>query len=300
MSKEERKIVGNNIDPELEKLFEATSNLVVPPSKLGKEAAWDKLMQTIEQEEVNETKVVKFSYAKIIYSIAAVIIVFMTIATLTYRFAQVKVVSPKGEIALSILPDGSELKLNADSEIEYRKYGWLSNRVVNLSGEGYFNVKNGNSFIVNAGVDRRVTVTGTEFNVFSRESLFEVKCFEGSVVVETPMKSKISIEKGNGISVKELEVVPIQFNADSISTPTWINGEFFFNNAKLDEVFDEINRQFNVTITTSGFDPQSRVYTGYFQRTDLKQALDLVCLPMGLKYTISSDNKSVNIIFENK
>ncbi len=300
MSKEERKIVGNNIDPKLEKLFEATSNLVVPPSKLGKEATWDKLMQAIEQEEVIEIKVVKFSYTKIIYSIAAVIIVLMTIATLTYRFAQVKVISPKGEIALSILPDGSELKLNADSEIEYRKYGWLSNRVVNLSGEAYFKVTKGNSFAVTAGVDRKVTVTGTEFNVFSRESLFEVKCFEGSVIVETPLKSKISIEKGKGISVKKTEELPLKFDADSVSTPTWINGEFFFNNTKLDEVFDEINRQFNVTITTSGFDPQSRVYTGYFQRTELNQALDLVCLPMSLKYTISPDNKSVNIIFENR
>jgi len=300
MSQEERKIDKSNIDPELEKLFEATSNLVVPPSKKGKQAVWDNIVQAIDQEDVKEATVINFSYAKIFYSIAAVIIVFLTIATLTYRFARVEVFSPKGEVASTILPDGSELNLNADTKVEYRKYGWLSDRVVTLSGEAFFKVKSGNSFTVLAGIDRKVTVTGTEFNVNARESLFEVKCYKGSVLVETPMKSKIPITKGNGISVKQSEVKPLQFDVDSISTPAWIKGEFFFENVSLNEVFGELSRQFNVIINAEGFDPKSRAYTGYFQRTKLEQALDLVCLPMGLKYTVSTDNKSVNIIFENR
>lgn len=300
MSQEEQNILNNNIDPEFEKFLEATSNLVVPPSKQGKEAAWDKLMQAIDQEDVKEVKVVKLSYPKIWYSIAAVIIVFFTIASLTYRFAQVKVESIKGIVSFAALPDGSQINLNADSRIGYRKFGWLSKREVELNGEAYFKVNKGSKFTVFAGDGRKVTVTGTEFNVFTRGSQFEVKCFDGSVVVETSKIKPVIVTKGEGISVIESEVTPIQFDVDSIATPTWINGEFFFSNTMLCEVFDEINRQFNVTVTFVGFDPKSRKYTGYFNRNKLNQALDLVCLPMGLTYSISADSTKVDITSEKK
>lgn len=295
MSKEEQNILGSNIDPEFEKFLEASSKLVVPSSKLGKEATWDKLMENIEQQEIEEVKVVKFSYQKLWLSAAAAVIVLFTIASLTYRFAQVKVVSPKGEFTSTLLPDGSELRLNADSKIEYRKFGWVANREIELDGEAYFKVMKGSTFTVNANVDKKVVVTGTEFNVFTRGSRFEVKCFEGSVIVHTPNKPPFTINKGNGIVVKDAEMTSVQFDADSVSIPTWIKGEFFFNDVPLNEVFEELTRQFNITISIQNFSPESKHYTGYFQRTQLPQALDLVCIPMGLTNQISKEGTSVLI-----
>jgi hypothetical protein len=46
-------------------------------------------------------------------------------------------------------------------------------------------------------------------------------------------------------------------------------------------VFDEIARQFNVTIVKNLPD---RHYTGYFNKSVLKEAFDHVCLPMGLTW----------------
>jgi len=52
MSKEGKDILKNNMDSDFEMFFDASSKLQVPPSKLGKETTWDKLLQSIENELV--------------------------------------------------------------------------------------------------------------------------------------------------------------------------------------------------------------------------------------------------------
>ena len=44
---------------------------------------------------------------------------------------------------LSTLPDHSEVVLNADSEITYKKSNWDTNRKLELQGEAYFKVAKG-------------------------------------------------------------------------------------------------------------------------------------------------------------
>ena len=80
------------------------------------------------------------------------------------------------------LPDNSVVQLNSNSEVVYNKSSWNKARALNLKGEAYFKVEKGSKFDVNTpnGV---VSVVGTEFNVFTRDSLFRVKCFEGLVHV---------------------------------------------------------------------------------------------------------------------
>jgi len=295
MSKEEGDILKGNTDSNFESFFEATSKLKVPSSNLGKEAAWDKLVQSIELENPKKTKVVSISSSTVWISIAATLLALFTIASLTYRYTKVEFLSPKGNIASIFLPDSSDVKLNADSRIEYRRFGWLSSREVKLSGEAFFSVKHGSRFTVLTENDRKIIVTGTKFNVFARGIQFEVKCFEGSVRVETPKSKPIALAKGEGISFSKTEQLPKQIEIDSTAEPKWVNGEFFFNNLPFNEVLDELSRQFNISITPIGFAPETRNYTGFFKRKNLTQALDLVCIPMGLTYQVSSDSTSVRI-----
>jgi len=296
MSKKEREILNSNSDSDFERFFESTSKLKVPPSNLGKEATWDKLMQSIEQESAKETKVVRISPFIVRMSIAATLIILFTIATLSYKYSTLEFISQKGSTANIVLPDSSTIILNADSRIEYRRFGWLSDREIKLNGEAYFSVKRGNRFSVLTEFNKNVIVTGTRFNVFARGSHFEVKCFEGSVRVETPKTKPITLSKGKGVDISVNIEFLQQGEVDSTSmAPKWIAGDYYFNNRPLNEVLDELSRQFNVTINLQGFKPESRNYTGFFKNKDLPQALDLVCIPMGLTYQISSDSTSARI-----
>jgi transmembrane sensor len=296
MNKEKKDILNGNPDDNFDKIFELTSKLKVPSSTEGKEVVWNKLMQSIEQNGNQEVKPISlFSSRRIWYSVAATLIVLITIASITYTHTTLKVQISKGETANKVLPDGSEIKLNADSKIEYRKFGWLSNRVIKISGEAFFSVKHGNRFTVLTDYNRKITVTGTKFNVFARGNRFEVRCFEGSITVETESAKPIGLTKGKGISINKIKETPTQFELDSITQPTWTKGEFYFSNTTLNIVLDELSRQFSITIKSIDVNPESRKFTGYFKRNRIVQALDLVCIPMGLTYQFSSDSTSVII-----
>ncbi len=291
---------GENIstgmnDQELDKFLKEISGLRVPSSPKGKEQTWNDILQAIDQKGKAETRIVRFPSKLIWYSAAASVAILFAIGVLIRQFSTISINVPKGEFSSIVLPDKSEVKINADSRVEYKKYGWLNNRIVKLDGEALFAVSNGNPFTVDAGNGRKVTVTGTEFDVFSRTQKFEVKCFKGSVVVETSVVKPISISKGSGISIKENITEPISFELDSTHITTWITGEYYFTNSSLSEVFEEVQRQFNVIITPVGFNPLERNYTGYFKRGILTEALNLVCLPMGLSYQISPDSTIVTI-----
>jgi len=296
MSSEESDILKNNSESNFESLMEASSKLKVPSSKFGKEDAWNMIMQSIDQGGAEKTKVVSFSPSTIWISVAAALLLLFTITTLTYIYSSIDAISPKGSLTNLILPDSSEVILNADSRIEYRKYGWLSNREIKLYGEAYFTVKHGNRFTVLTDFNRKIVVLGTKFNIFSRGIQLEVKCFEGSVSVETPKAQPIALAKGKGVHFSKFEELPQPLDLDSLSTPKWIEGEFYFKNIALKEVFDELSRQFNASINYSAdVSPETRNYTGFFKHSNLTQALDLICLPMGLSYQISSDSTSIRV-----
>ena len=53
----------------------------------------------------------------------------------------------------------------------------------------------------------------------------------------------------------------------------------------LTEVPKEIERQFNVRVESVNV--QDRIYTGYFKNNDLETALQNVCLPMSLHYSVN-------------
>ncbi len=296
MSKEER----DNTNSSFESFLEVTSKLKVPPSSTGKEAAWNNLMQSIEKESVKKTNVISISSRTVWVSIAATLLVLFTIASVTYQLSTLKVISQKGKTATIVLPDNSNVILNADSRIEYRRYGWLSDRKVNLKGEAYFSVKHGNRFTVVTEHNQKIVVTGTKFNVFARNAQLEVKCFEGSVSVETPKAKSISLVKGEGVRISKTEILPQHFETESIAAPKWTKGEFYFNNLPLNIVLDELSRQFNITVTSEGISSETRNYTGSFKHNNLPQALDLICIPMGFTYQISSDSTSVIIYQELK
>jgi ferric-dicitrate binding protein FerR (iron transport regulator) len=86
------------------------------------------------------------------------------------------------------LPDGSRVKLNANSELSLAKDWEIGeNRKVYLTGEAFFEVKKipetGAKFsVICKGIN--IEVLGTSFNVFSRDEETEVYLEEGQVKLD--------------------------------------------------------------------------------------------------------------------
>lgn len=219
---------------------------------------------------------------KTVLRVAAIV----AVAALSYVFLTNRTTTISTEIAQKetlLLPDTSEVILNAESEIAYSKKNWQDNRSLELKGEAYFKVAKGKKFDVNTprGV---VSVLGTQFNVFSRENQFYVKCFEGLVSVAFA-DTLVKLPAGHFVKVENDQL--IRYENTKESAPSWIANESTFEDAALTSVIEELKRQYPINVNLENTNAPR--FTGSFTHTDLNVALRSICEPLQLEYQISGD-----------
>ncbi len=275
-------------DEALDKALKAMSSWSAPATK-SKEEAWQQLMAGIDRPKEEPTEkplapVVTFRRRLVIYgSAAAALIVIILISTLLLKLTgTIQVVAPFGAFANVELPDRSSVVLNSDSKLTYSKIGWDMHRKVSLQGEAIFEVTTGAKFEVHTPVGY-VRVLGTKFNVNFRNMNLEVDCLRGKVEVVLASGRKELLVAGQGLNVDNEQLV-VKKELNLQTDAKWIEGEFYYREAPLYEVFGEIERQYNIRIQSMGI--SNRTYTGFFRKGNLKETLDLVCLPMSLTYSI--------------
>lgn len=246
------------------------------PEKRTKAEAWQRLSSKIG-EKPPEAKAIKFN-PYIFISIAASIAL---IVGFYFIFIQPEtILAPKGKHVSHVLPDSSEVWLNADSELTYRTFGRNGKRKVYLEGEAFFNIKKGDLFEV-AGASGTVTVVGTSFNVNNRDNGLEVACFTGSVQVAYKDGPLLKLRAGQMTRTKNNTLSPpAKFYAEKGAT--WLTGDFYFEAIPFEKVLAELERQFNIEVIYKNKTP--RTYTGYFNNKDLDEALQLIFQPMSLQY----------------
>ena len=273
-----------------EKILFRSSFWKVPEGKPREEALAD-LKKRISEMETGIVSFKKNNIRMILWisSVAAGILLLIGIWQLWSVFSETKVTSGRGVHTNYLLPDGSEVNLNAESRIIFKKKNFSSERQLTLEGEAFFNVTKGSSFRISTPKGE-IMVPGTSFNIFSRDNAFKVACITGKVIVSYKDQS-VSIEQGesaelSGENLRGFRDTKLQY------VTGWINGEFYFENTPLDLVFDEIERQFNVKFAYR--EKENRFFTGSFTNKDLNEALETICIVMKLNYEIG-ENEEISI-----
>lgn len=177
------------------------------------------------------------------------------------------VMTPRGGRYRVVLPDGTNVWLNASSILRYPVQFSDSVREVELQGEGYFEVaripkaENITSesdpaflpFIVCAG-DQRIEVLGTEFNInaYADEDGTRTTLVHGSVRVHRQNISDgdaILLQPGQTvISLKGpdsgLQVIPAAIE----SIVSWREGYFYFQEQHISSIMRELARWYDVEV----------------------------------------------------
>ncbi len=257
-----------------EGIINKSSKLSVPKGK-SKEKAWDDFVAKIEEQPA--AKVRKLNP---VFPIAIAAALALAVVAYVFVFSTTTITTTPGERLVHTLPDGSNVTLNASSQLSYTAFNWEDNREVGLDGEAFFDVKKGQSFKVE-GNRATITVLGTRFNAYFRE-MAEVKCYEGSVKVASK-NNQVILEQGE----QTIDAVEKRSFTTENSAASWLLGEFNYQNEPLELVIDELERQYAITIQHP--DLSGRMYTGYFNDKDLDEALQLVLVPMGLSYEKNED-----------
>jgi transmembrane sensor len=161
----------------------------------------------------------------------------------TYRTA-------RGEQSELLLPDGSVMHLNTDSQVtvHYSR----RERVVDLDrGQALFQVahEGERGFRVAAG-NAQVLDVGTQFDVYRKPDAILVTVVEGTVVVYTGLPSltpttllpPTSLRVGAGYQVEVRGQVGLPRTVDARAAVAWLKRQIAFDNRPLGEVADEFNR----------------------------------------------------------
>lgn len=159
--------------------------------------------------------------------------------------------TPRGMTFKVILPDNSEVWLNAGSTIEFPTAFTESERLVALKGEAYFKVSHNAQapFIVETE-QMNIRVLGTEFDMKCYESETpSVALVNGSVeVIDKDKKQTLASLKPNEGAWLDRQGLLRTGTIDVYALTQWASGFFYFNDEPLVNVLRELARWYNMGV----------------------------------------------------
>ena len=206
---------------------------------------------------------------------------------------------PRGGEYDVVLEDGTRVWLNADSRLKYPVVFPGNERRVILEGEAYFEVARDTSrpFLVETGI-QALRVLGTAFNVCAYpDEIYRTTLLEGCVevlykkeVVKLQPNEQWVLDGGVGC------VVPV----NERMAASWKNGSFAFDDEPLSDVFQELERWYDVHVFIANEEIRDMKFTGIFPRyADMDKVLNIVELATGVSCKVN--NRTIVISkYENK
>lgn len=303
---------------------------IISDSSVNTEQKYKKLSSRIRKNRGFYLK-----YQTIIKYAAIIILVFSIGAALSpYLFnifskqitesSNTKITSPLGSKTNLILPDGTEVWLNAGSYLSYStNFGNFGERKVYLDGEAFFRVNKNRTkpFLVMAqGIT--IKALGTSFNVkaYNNEPDIFATLVEGKISVSgsnqtdqevilepnetikihkkdfdasgnTGIKAK-SLEKENLANDEEspLEGVTISKNINTVLYTSWKDSEWIIENEELSSLAKKLERRYAVTIHFVDDKTAEMSFTGTLMEESLEQVLQIISFAAPLKYKVEGSN----------
>jgi transmembrane sensor len=244
------------------------------------------------------------------------------------------VASTKGEVSTNngartkiSLPDGTQVWLNAESNISWENPFNKNLREVHLIGEAYFDVAHDKTrpFIVHtSGID--IKVLGTVFTVksYPSDNTIEATLLKGSIEVlkhDDPDSSRVILRPSQKLvfnKQQQTETVhstsadtkpsPVKIiqsgmlvtkipanKPDSLRKETsWVYNKLVFDGDRFDELAIKIERWYNVKIIFKNERVKQYRFKGVFEYESIEQALDALKLIAAFKYSISGTDIEID------
>ncbi|NII26086.1 DUF4974 domain-containing protein [Pseudoflavitalea sp. X16] len=184
-----------------------------------------------------------------------------------------------GEQRAVVLPDGSHVWLNAASSLRFPVAFTGSERVVELSGEAFFDVAHADRipFRIHSG-KMTTTVLGTAFNITAHppQNNMAVAVQRGKVQVQTGDRVLAVLEKG-----RQIKVSPDTFylkDVDTLSVAAWRTGRLLYKDELLEDIVADLQRTFKDSIVIqSPALKKTSLTISFDQQNGLEQALYMLC-----------------------
>lgn len=232
---------------------------------------------------------------------ATVSAILLVSSFFVYQYTQsdiLNISTAYGEKQTVYLPDGSEVIMNANSQLSYpERWSEDETREVWLEGEAYFKVSKKKAsddsrikFIVHAN-DLNIEVLGTEFNVLNREEEVKVVLTEGKIHLQND-EAQVSLDMLPGemvaysIKTAILEKNEVQTNHYT----AWTDGKYIFDNLSLEEIGQLIEQNYGQQVIFADESIYQRRMTAAIPSTELEIVLRIIEETLGVPIRQSGDS----------
>lgn len=189
--------------------------------------------------------------------------------------------TPLGGEYVVVLADGTEVWLNAMSQLTYPVNFQGNERKVVLNGEAYFKVKRDTCrpfYVDFKGI--QVKVLGTTFNVkaYADEDQWQTTLCTGRVsLMEMNRKAPVVLEPGKQAfynkNTRRIEIKEVETDLYT----AWTKGEFRFDNTPVEEIFDVLKRWYKIEVFYQNNQVRHEVFTGKLPRfSSLEKILNIM------------------------
>ena len=274
-------------------------------------AFYEKLSNTTDQRQIRDNRPVrKPAHVLVrISRIAAVLLLLITFAAVAHYFGstarveeqeiQTTVVvkeNPKGQKLTTYLPDGSKVILNSDSRISYSNPFTEAERIVELSGEAFFDVKRDTAHPFRV-VARGVTTTalGTSFGVHARDDRpLEVNLVSGRVEVRSALAPPVVLAPGESAIVDNDETAIEIMEFEYMEKLGWKDGILVFKNSTLADIIPQLENWYGVYVELDPGVETDFHYSGNYRNQSLEEVLNGLSFVLGFEYSIHEESVEIN------
>lgn len=195
--------------------------------------------------------------------------------------ASIKQATEKSQYRHLLLPDSTEVWLNAASELEFPEKFGNDKREVLLTGEAFFDVKHADKipFIIYTGKVSTV-VLGTAFNIKAYPDMdkITVSVKRGRVQVKYVDKPVAMLGIGEQVSIAVNDSTVKEKKLDEIEVSAWQQGKLVYDDYTVEDITKDLERVFNSKIQVKNDTIRDlRVSTSFDKETGLEKALEILC-----------------------
>jgi transmembrane sensor len=279
-------------------------NAPLPEKKLDTEASWTTIEAAINKSKSNAHTLAKPKEKRWYkYAIAASILIMFGFSHyfLVEKPQDIKrFITQRDERKEIVLPDSSHVRLNFNTKLSYSQNG-SGQRIVNLKGEAFFDVKKDAKPFVVQTQNAKISVLGTAFALTSRwvktqlwvkrgkVSFNNLNSVDSAVVL---IKDQFSESEG-----KKAPTKPEAISAEDL--PGWVQGKIIFNRAPMKDVAKQLEREFDINILIVSREIENQTVTGEFKNDDIEQVLSAIGVSLSFEYRLLNGSY-ILFITENK
>ena len=288
--------------------------------------------KNIEQPETIKKK--QFNYyiqiaAAIVFLFGIPFLIWQNSQKPTEEIAFFEFTTPKGSYTKLTLIDGTNVWLNAGSNLKCPNKFDGKTRTVYLDGEAFFNVKKDSlhPFIVQTS-EIMIKAMGTSFNVkaYAKEGSVETTLIDGEVIIEgnslkkkfspvrlTP-KQRVTFIKKSGklllnddeqklLTKNEVNLQSVEREKESLLVTedvntevftSWVGDKLLFDNETFESIAIKLERRYGATIIFQNDELKSIRFSGKFPEISIDRVLKAFQFASPFKYRIKEDTIYIN------